>query len=70
LDWEGLICFWNLHEAALWRAAVICRADLGAKDELRTRRENHVGDEARRALERKFVECPYLARQLSMFEDQ
>ena len=42
-------------------AIVVCLADLGAKDEGGSRRENHVV-EVRQALDHKVAESPYLAR--------
>ena len=48
---------------------VVSLADPGAEDESDTRRENHVV-EVRRALDREVVESPYLARQLSVFDDR
>ena len=50
-------------------AVVVCLADLGAEDEGDSCRENHV-IEVRRALDREVVENPYLARQLSVFDDR
>ena len=49
-------------------AVVVCLANPGAEDEGGSHRENHVV-EVRRALDRKVAESPYLARQLSMFDD-
>ena len=48
---------------------VVSNVDPRAKDEGRSRRENHVV-EVRRALKREFTESPYLARQLSVFDDR
>ena len=48
---------------------VVCLTNLGAKDEGDSHRENHVV-EVRRALNREVVERPYLARQLSVFDDR
>ena len=50
-------------------AIVVCLADLGAKDEGDTHRENHIV-EVRRALDREVTESPYLARQLLVFNDR
>ena len=50
-------------------AVVICLADPGAEDEGGSRRENHVV-EVHRALDREVAESPYLARQLSVFDDR
>ena len=50
-------------------AVVVCLADPGAKDEGGSRRENHVV-EVHRALDREVAESPYLARQLSVFDDR
>ena len=48
---------------------VVCLVDPRAKDEGDTRRENHVV-EVRRALDHEVAESPYLARQLSVFDDR
>jgi hypothetical protein len=58
----------DLHELALESTVVINYTDLGTKDEGQTHREDHVS-EIRRALEREFAENPYLACQLSVFDD-
>jgi hypothetical protein len=50
-------------------AIVIHLADLGAKDEGGSCRENHVV-EVRGALDREVTESPYLVCQLSMFDDR
>ena len=50
-------------------AVIVCLADPGAKDEGGTRQENHV-IEVRRALNCEVTESPYLARQLSIFDDR
>ena len=50
-------------------AVVICLADLGAKDEGGSHRENHVV-EVRRALIHEVAGSPNLARQLSVFDDR
>jgi hypothetical protein len=59
----------DLHETTLELAIVICLADLGAEDESSTRRENHVVA-VRRALDCEVAKSPYLAHQLSVFDDQ
>ena len=59
----------DLHETTLELAVVVYLTDLGAKDEGDTHRENHIV-EVRRALDREVTESPYLARQLSVFDDQ
>ena len=48
---------------------VIFLIDPGAEDEGGTRRENYVV-EVCRALDREVTESPYLARQLSVFDDR
>ena len=50
-------------------AIVVCLVDLEAKDEGDTHRENHIV-EVRQALDREVTESPYLARQLSVFDDR
>ena len=50
-------------------AVIICLADPGAEDEGGSRRENHIV-EVRQALDREVTESPYLARQLSVFDDR
>ena len=50
-------------------AIVVYLVDLGAKDEGDTHRENHIV-EVRQALDREVTESPYLARQLSVFDDR
>jgi hypothetical protein len=50
-------------------AVTVSYTDPGTEDEGRTRQEDHVA-EIRRALEREFTKSPYLARQLSMFDDR
>jgi len=50
-------------------AVVVCIVDPGAKDEGGTHRENHIV-EVRRALDREVTESPYLAHQLSVFDDR
>ena len=50
-------------------AVIICLADPGAEDEGGTRQENHVV-EVRRALILEVAGSPYLARQLSVFDDR
>ena len=54
---------------ALEFAVIVRLADPGAKDEGGSYRENHV-IEVRRALNRDVTESPYLARQLSVFDDR
>ena len=57
----------RIFEKMTLKLAVAVRlADPRAKDENRSRREDHV-IEVHRALGCKVVEFPYLARQLSMF---
>jgi hypothetical protein len=58
----------DLHEATLELAIVVYLTDLGAKDEHSTYRENHVV-EVCRALNHGVAKSPYLARQLSVFDD-
>ena len=58
----------DLRETTLELVVVVFLADLGAEDEGDTRRENYVV-EVRRDLDREVVESPYLARQLSVFDD-
>ena len=48
-------------------AIAVSLADLGSKDKGCPRRKGHLEVEVRRTLEKKIVESPYLARQLSMF---
>ena len=50
-------------------AVVVCLVDPGAEDEGGSRCENHVV-EVCRALDREVAESPYLARQLSVFDDR
>ena len=59
---------WDLHEMTLELAIVVFHVDLEAEDEGGSRRENHV-IEVHRALDREVAESPYLARQLSVFDD-
>ena len=59
----------NLHETTLELAVVVCLVDLGAKDEGDTHQENHVV-KVYRALDCEVTESPYLACQLSMFDDR
>ena len=54
---------------ALEFAVIVRLADPGAKDEGGSRRENHVV-EVRRALDREVTESPYLAHQLSVFDNR
>jgi len=48
-------------------AVAVSLADPGSEDKGCSRRKGHLEVEVRRTLEKKFVESPYLARQLSMF---
>ena len=50
-------------------AIVVCLTDPGAEDEGGFHRENHVV-EVRRAFDHEVIESPYLARQLSVFDDR
>ena len=50
-------------------AIVVYLVDLGAKDEGGSHRKNHV-IEVRRVLDREVTEGPYLAHQLSVFDDR
>ena len=50
-------------------SVVVGNADPRAKDEGRSYRENYAV-EVCQALDRKFTESPYLARQLSVFDDR
>ena len=50
-------------------AVVVCLADPGAEDEGDSRQGNHVIVVCR-ALDREVTESPYLARQLSVFDDR
>ena len=47
---------------------VVSRADPGAKDKGGSRQKNHV-DEVNRALDHEVTKSPYVARQMSMFDD-
>ena len=59
----------DLHETTLKLTGVVCGADLGAEDEDGSRCENHAV-EVRRALDCEITESPYLARQLSVFDNR
>jgi lipopolysaccharide biosynthesis regulator YciM len=59
----------DLHEMTLELAVFIRLVDLGAEDEGGSRRKNHVV-EVRRALDREIAKSPYLACQLSTFDDR
>ena len=58
----------GLHEITLEHAIAVCLVDPGAKDEGDTHQENHVV-EVHRTLDCKVAESPYLACQLSVFDD-
>ena len=58
----------DLHETTLELVVVIYLVDPGAENEGSTYRENHV-IEVRRALNHEVTKIPYLAHQVSVFDD-
>ena len=69
LNWQSLIIL-NLHKMGLELAFVVSHADPSVEDKLGTRRETHIVVEVRRAFDRKVTKSPYMACQLSVFNDQ